>query len=195
MSDEIHACYTCAQRGEWGPYHAMVPGPTTGHDRWGPTRDRSKDKTLCGVQLTDMWERDKVEPYRIQCKRCRVMLERQGKLGKFMKLLPDRLRMELPPLGSQADVDNPIVYAKYFSGPWTWYPTEGNALYNDEGLSGLAQTRLSCVDRSQIENVMFFGFVQGTNDELGFFTLVHLKAMGADRDTYFKPKLLSEVRN
>jgi len=78
---KVKACYTCSTPGEWGPYHVLIPGPVTGQDRWGPTRDESQDKTLCGITLNGKWERDMVgiSPTQVECKRCQAILAKQGK--------------------------------------------------------------------------------------------------------------------
>lgn len=177
---EIDACYTCAQPGEWGPYHAMIPGPETGRDRWGPTRDRSKDKTLCGVSLTPMWERDRVEPHRIECKRCKAILKRQGKLDPHSRLLPKALRDELTPVPDEWP-DDPTVLARYTApfNAWEWYLIWGEKEENGDWY--------------------LFGFVRGFDDELGPWMLSEMEdAVGpfgtrVTRDKAFSPKPLSEV--
>lgn len=178
-SPEIHAAYTCAQLGEWGPYHVMIPGPQTGENRWGPTRDRSKDKTLCGIKLTKWWERDCVEPHRIQCKRCQATLEK--KMGKQSRLLPKYVQDKIPALYTQENKDDPVVACKFFASRsnWTWFVIEGEE--QDDG------------------DWLFFGLVFGFEEELGYFTLRELEsAVGpfgpmVERDKHFKPKPLSEV--
>ena len=177
---EIPATYSCTN-GDWGPWHALVEGPQTGRDRWGPTRDRSKDKTLCGIQLTEMWERSSIEPGSIECQRCRSMMKERGMLDEHSKLLPKEIRDEIPPLYGNEDVDDPIVVCKFFTpdSNWTWFVLEGEEQEDGDWL--------------------FFGLVFGFEDELGYFTLSELEGakgphgMSIERDKRFKPKPLSEV--
>lgn len=206
---KVPATYTCAQRGEWGPYHVLVPGPTTGRDRWGPTRDRGKDKTLCGVQLTEMWERDTsgIEPEQVECKRCRAILKKQGKLGQDedshtggkMKLLTEELKQRIPPIRSTEGEKDPTVQAKFFDpcGSWTWFVLEGSALV-DDGEGNLSYVPLDEMP-DEVVDVEFFGLVKGFANELGPFMLNELESvkgpfgLGIERDKFFTPKPLSEV--
>lgn len=175
---EILATYTCNQPGEWGPYHAMIPGPSTGQDRWGPTRDRNKDKTLCGIRITDMWERDKVDVARIECQRCRAALKKRGELDPRSRLLTPALRKALPGLYDREDDDDPLVVCKFFTpdSNWTWYAIE----FDGEDT--------------------FFGFVDGLYPELGYFSLQELESargplgLLVERDHWFKPAPLSAIR-
>lgn len=175
---KVKAAYSCAQRGVWGPYHALVPGPgeVRVNERIIEDRDRSQDKTLCGIRLTDMWERDMVgiDVSWIECKRCRAMLEKQGAFDNHSKLLPREARERIPPLYSNEKADDPTVQAKWFEPRtgWRWYATEGEG-ENDDW--------------------MLFGLVKGFEDELGYFTLSQLEQFGAEYDRHFKPKPLSEV--
>lgn len=61
-----------------------------------------------------------------------------------MELLPDALRIRLPPIHAQDDESEPMVYARYsLSGtPLVWYAIEGQA---------------------ESEDYLFFGFVLGPN--------------------------------
>jgi len=95
-----------------------------------------------------------------------------------MKLLTKAILKSLPPLYSQEKNPDPVVRVKFFdpTGSWTWYATE--------------------FDGTDI----FFGLVKGHETELGYFSLAELKAMrgrfglGIERDLYFTPTSLSEVR-
>jgi hypothetical protein len=95
------------------------------------------------------------------------------------KLMPDDLKSKIPKLYSQENEKDPTVYAKYFTprSNWTWYATEFDG-----------------TDR-------FFGLVVGFEPELGYFSLDEMaNVVGADgmpeveRDMYFSPKKLSEVK-
>jgi hypothetical protein len=80
-----------------------------------------------------------------------------------------------------------MVYVKYFdpTGSWTWYALEGEEA--EEG------------------DFLFFGYVVGFEAELGYFTLGQLKTakqgitglqrLPIERDLYFKPCLLSKIKN
>lgn len=96
-----------------------------------------------------------------------------------MELLPDQLRQILPPLYSQ-DGQDPTVYIKFFTpdSNWTWFVTEGS---EEDG------------------DFRFFGFVQGQENEWGYFLLSELKAgrgphgLEIERDLYFKPAPFSQL--
>jgi hypothetical protein len=97
-----------------------------------------------------------------------------------MKLLTEELRKQLPPLYSQENEQDPMVYAKFFHplSNWTWYATEGSP----EG-----------------DDFIFFGWVYGDFPELGYFSLnemegVKIIGLGIERDLHFTPKRLSEVK-
>jgi hypothetical protein len=95
-----------------------------------------------------------------------------------MKLMTKELRKKIPPLYSQENVKDPIVYAKYFmpDSHWTWYVLEFDG------------------------KDTFFGYVDGDYQELGYFSLTELESirgplgLEVERDLYWKPKPLSEVK-
>lgn len=95
-----------------------------------------------------------------------------------MQLLTDELRQTLPPLYSQEHEPDPLVRVKYFTpdSSWTWYVLE----YDGDDL--------------------FFGLVDGQEEELGYFTLHELQTahgpfgLAIERDLYFEPCPLSAVR-
>ena len=96
----------------------------------------------------------------------------------MMKLLTKDLRRKLPPLYSSEKCTDPIVYAKLFTpdSNWTWYALE----FDGEDL--------------------FFGFVVGLDNELGYFSLSELESVRGplglpiERDLHFKPQPLSRIR-
>ena len=69
-----------------------------------------------------------------------------------MKLFPPEVRAAVPPLYSQEGASDPIVHLKFFTpdSSWTWFVTEASA----EG-----------------DDVLFFGFVIGLEEEWGYFAL------------------------
>ena len=79
---------------------------------------------------------------------------------------------------SQQNIRDPIVYAKYFmpDSHWTWYVLEFDG------------------------KETFFGYVDGDYQELGYFSLSELESirgplgLKVERDVYWKPKPLSEVK-
>lgn len=97
-----------------------------------------------------------------------------------MKLLTEELRARIPPLYSQEDESNPVVHAKFFTpdSNWSWWVTEGSP----EGA-----------------DFRFFGFVQGFEDEWGYFVLSELEAargplgLPIERDLYFQPARFKDV--
>ena len=95
-----------------------------------------------------------------------------------MKLLTHEIRKKLPPLYAQdSKGGKAIAYAKFFtpSSNWTFYATE--------------------FDGKDI----FFGFVDGFEKELGYFSLSELEkvrgpmGLPIERDRYWKPKTLEEI--
>jgi hypothetical protein len=101
-----------------------------------------------------------------------------NRLNFLMKLMSKELRKKIPPLYSQENVKDPIVYAKYFmpDSHWTWYVLEFDG------------------------KDTFFGYVDGDYQELGYFSLSELESirgplgLEVERDLYWKPKPLSEVK-
>lgn len=95
-----------------------------------------------------------------------------------MQLLTKEIRVALPLLYSSEDVEDPMVWCKFFTpdSSWTWYAVEFDG-----------------VDT-------FFGLVDGFEEELGYFSLAELQSVRGklglpiERDRYFKPCRLSEVR-
>jgi hypothetical protein len=93
-------------------------------------------------------------------------------------LLTKALRKQLPPLNANESEADPKVICKFFypDFSWTWYAIE----FDGEDL--------------------FFGFVDGDFPELGYFRLSELTSnrgklgMSIERDRYFKPCRLSELR-
>jgi hypothetical protein len=98
-----------------------------------------------------------------------------------MKLMTKELEKRFAQVGSQENVKDPLVIAKFFNpnGAGTWYATE----YNPK-------------DR------IFFGYVSlfgDWNDERGSFSLDELESykgrlgLGIERDLYFNERPASQV--
>jgi hypothetical protein len=90
-----------------------------------------------------------------------------------MELLPDALRARIPALYAQDESPDPIAHIKYTNSQtgWIWYVTE--------------------FDGTDI----FFGLVQGFEEELGYFSLTELTANEVQRDLNFMPTPLSQLRS
>lgn len=95
-----------------------------------------------------------------------------------MQLLTKALKRKLPPLRATAGEQDPMVICKFFFPDfnWTWYAIEFDG------------------------KDTFFGFVDGTFPELGYFSLAELKrnrgkvGLPIERDRYFRPCRLSALR-
>jgi hypothetical protein len=101
--------------------------------------------------------------------------------------LPPEVLEVLPTLEGQSRIVkdgeyDPYVVLKYFTpdSNWTWFVVEGEEQEGD---------------------FLFFGLVQGFEEELGYFTLKQIQenlgpfGLRIERDLYFKPQRLSEIRN
>lgn len=115
-----------------------------------------------------------------------------------MKLLTEEIKKKLPRLYSQdGKGDNAIVYIKFFCpwSSWTWWASEAEASFGD----GTACDLKDIGDR-QPEDIIFFGLVDGLEQELGYFSLNELESVTGpgglkiERDMYFKPCTLAEVK-
>ena len=97
-----------------------------------------------------------------------------------MKLLTKEILKQIPNLYAQEKSKDPIVYVKFFCpwSSWTWYATEYSP-----------------------EDKVFFGYVCGFENELGYFSLEELESivgpggLKIERDIHFKPTKLSEISN
>ncbi len=95
-----------------------------------------------------------------------------------MKLMTKAIEKKLPKMNSQENEIDPMVQVKYFCpwNHWTWYGIEFDG-----------------------EDV-FFGYVVGDYNELGYFNLSELSGakgpfgLNIERDLYFSPKRLSEIK-
>ena len=96
-----------------------------------------------------------------------------------MELMTKELEQKLPKLYSQEKVEDPVCLVKYFTpwSNWTWYGIEFDP-----------------------KERLFFGYVQGFENELGYFSLNELESatgpMGLklERDLYWEPQRLSEIK-
>lgn len=99
-----------------------------------------------------------------------------------MELMTKEIAAKMPAIGSTGmkKAENVPVICKFFDpeGSWTWYVTEGDMLS---------------------DGWLFFGYVRGTGNELGYFSELELKSykgnigLGIERDEYFGKHTLREV--
>ena len=113
-----------------------------------------------------------------------------------IKLLTQKIKKQLPALYSQEQVKDPWVICKFFdpTGSWVWYAIEGSPV--DE--NGFYDT-----DKEKVD-FLFFGLVIGFETEMGYFSekelmeakqgLKGIQALPIERDLYFKPCRLSEIK-
>lgn len=118
-----------------------------------------------------------------------------------MKLLTKEILKKLPPLYSQDDKgDDALAVVKFFNptGAATWYATEGGPVCPYHGYCDCQDPE--CGAPGTWDNFMFFGLVQGQEEELGYFTLKDLTefrgqfGLGIERDLYFQPKTIGGIR-
>lgn len=125
-----------------------------------------------------------------------------------MKLLTKEIQKGIPGLysGQDQSLDERLVYVKYFAH-WRWYATEACALCedpeNDEKSIYLELSQFyDVIDELDqpyatkdfgdvvVNDVIFFGLVEGFDDEWGYFALSELKSirlqfgLGVERDLY-----------
>ena len=88
-----------------------------------------------------------------------------------MKLLPQEIREQLPPLYAQdGKGGKAVVYVKYFtpSSNWTWLCTEGEPVLDESGIHEI--------------DFKFFGLVFGHEREFGYFLLSELEEVRGPLD-------------
>ena len=96
------------------------------------------------------------------------------------KLIPQTLLSDIPDLYETEGKINPLCYIKLFTpdSNWTWY----------------------IIELSKADTNTCYGYVQGLESELGYFTLEELESvhgslgLAIERDMLFEPTLLSEIR-
>lgn len=102
-------------------------------------------------------------------------------LLKKVKQIEDKFpKLRYNDLKRKRAEDTPII-CKFFdpTGSWTWYVTEA--------------------EKRGEEDFLFFGFVRGIENELGYFTLSELRSvkgrmgLGIEMDIHFGKHMLSEA--
>jgi len=93
-------------------------------------------------------------------------------------LIPEEIKKTIPALYATEEQIDPTIYIKLFLDGWTWYITE-----------------------ISMDGDICFGYVVSPyGKELGYFSLVELLELksslgiGVERDLYFTPITLSEVK-
>lgn len=107
-----------------------------------------------------------------------------------MKMMTKEIANRLPKLYSQENNPNPTVHVKFFApvGNWTWFATEGQ----EEEVE---------TENGPVKTWLFFGYVVGHDNELGYFNLHELESvrlpMGLkiERDRWFKPTPLNDIKS
>ena len=97
------------------------------------------------------------------------------------KLILQALLHIIPDLYETEDIQDPLCYVKLFlpDSHWTWY----------------------IIELSKADSTTCYGYVQGFENELGYFWLEELASLrgslglGVERDEAFKPSLLSKIKS
>lgn len=104
-----------------------------------------------------------------------------------MNLLPKNIEESIPPLYSGEKNPDPKTVCKFFTpwSNWTWYVLEGEPEPGEDG---------------EPVDFRFFGYVDGLDPELGYFSLRELESVRGpaglriERDLFYTPEPLSKVR-
>ena len=96
------------------------------------------------------------------------------------KLIPQTLLSDIPDLYATEGQTNPLCYVKLFTpdSNWTWY----------------------IIEFSKEDTNTCYGYVQGLENELGYFTLEELEkvhgslGLAIERDLHFTPTLFSSIK-
>ena len=98
-----------------------------------------------------------------------------------MKLIPKNLLANIPDLYETEGTKDPICHVKLFTpdANWTWY----------------------IIELSKEDSKTCFGYVEGLESELGYFSLEELESLrgslglAVERDLSFNPTLLSKIKD
>jgi len=100
-----------------------------------------------------------------------------------MKLLTKEIRDKLPKLYQTEGIplEEKVAVAKFFTpdSSWTWYAVEG---------------------QEEDDDFIFFGLVQGLEEEWGYFSLKELESvrgpwgLPVERDKFFRPQRIKEIK-
>jgi hypothetical protein len=108
-----------------------------------------------------------------------------------MMYLTKEIKLHMPRLYSMEQVPaaEKVVQVKYFTpdSNWTWYACEADAVTQDGDYISLADS----LTRDDIQDVIFFGFVEGHYPEWGYFSLREMisakgpMGLSIERDRWF----------
>lgn len=107
-----------------------------------------------------------------------------------MKLLTKEIKQAMPKLYAMdgKPKDQVKIQVKYYTpwSNWTWWATEANAY-----LKNGKEVALKDAPEDEIEDIKFFGVVEGFEKELGYWMLSDLESLGPkiERDLYYKGTL------
>lgn len=116
-------------------------------------------------------------------------------------LLDQASRERLPKLYTNEDIGlEALAQVKFFtpSSNWTWYASEASAMMKDGTYKALNEV---APNNPEIEDVIFFGLVDGFELELGYFSLSELEGVGGgltlpiERDRHFTPTSLKDLQD
>lgn len=119
-----------------------------------------------------------------------------------MKLLTKEVCSIMPGMKEQDGLGkDAVVYLKFFAPwtSWTWYATEGAVVLDDGTEKKLSEYPVDDRLLPPVEDVLFFGLVDGFEKEFGYFTLRELlditgpMGLKVERDMHFGRKTLGEV--
>ncbi len=116
-------------------------------------------------------------------------------------LLDQASRERLPRLYTNEEIGlKALAQVKFFtpSSNWTWYASEASAVLQDGTYKSLTDVD---PNDTTIQDVIFFGLVDGDELELGYFSLSELEEVGGglmlpiERDRHFTPTSLEELQD
>lgn len=116
------------------------------------------------------------------------------------KLLDQQSREKLPKLYANEHLElQALAQVKFFNprSNWTWYASEACVVTREGVYKGLTEIES---DDPEVEDVIFFGLVNGFELELGYFSLSELKRLNGgrypyvERDYHFIPTTLAELQ-
>lgn len=115
------------------------------------------------------------------------------------QLLPQDVRAQLPPLYAMEHEKDPLVRVKLFAvfSRWTWYLYEGSPV-DEDGI--MIEPDAPAERQAEAVDFLFYGLVDGEEAELGYVSLREIMSVTGplglkiERDQFWKPKPLSEIR-
>ncbi|HRF98314.1 MAG TPA: DUF2958 domain-containing protein, partial [Aggregatilineales bacterium] len=120
------------------------------------------------------------------------------KQPKRPRLLDEATAKRLPPLYTNESIGlNALAQVKFATSGWTWYASEASAVLTDGTYKPLSD--IDPYDPT-VQDVIFFGLVDGFELELGYFSLSELESVNEDviatieRDTAFTPTSLKDLQ-